>query len=95
MAEPDPKAVKRGLYVFSFALGLPVFFFGLMMFLNEPWMETLTSRRDHQEFIERGMQATYDWILNSFGPQVGGVALMVLSVLLFGIFFRIARKIKT
>ena len=95
MAEPDSKAVKRGLYIFGFALGLSVFFFGVMMFMNEPWLETSRSQRGTQQFIERGMSAAYDWIINSAGPQVGGVALMVLGVLLFGIFFRFVRKIKT
>ena len=95
MAETDPKALKRGLYVFSFALVLPVFFFGVMMFLNEPWQESLTSRRGSNQFIERGMGAAYDWISNSLGPQVGGITLMVVAVLVFGILFRSAWKMKT
>ncbi len=95
MAEPDPKVIKRGLYFFGIGLGLPMFFFGLMMFLDELWMDTLTRRRGSQQFVESGMKAAYNWILNSVGPQVGGAALMVLAVLIFGIFFRVARKMKT
>jgi len=52
------------------------------------------SRRDSNQFIERGMKATYDWIVDSLELQ-GGIILMVLGVLFFGILFRSAWKIKT
>jgi len=96
MAETNPKALKkRAFYILSFALGFTLIGFGLMMFLDEPWMESSTSHRRSNEFIERGMQATYDWISNSLGPQVGGMTLMVLGVLFAVILFRSAWKIKT